>query len=61
MLDSDTATHLVGSGTLLVRDEGGRFAFVHQSVMEWLVANHAATGLRSGVGTRADRAPGSAT
>ena len=48
MLDSDTATHLVGSGTLLVRDEGGRFAFVHQSVMEWLVANHAAQQLKSG-------------
>ena len=48
-LDKDTATHLVGSGTLLVRDEEGRFAFVHQSVMEWLVANHVAEELRTGV------------
>ena len=38
-LDRYMAAHLVGSGTLLVRDEEGAFAFVHQSVMEWLVAN----------------------
>jgi hypothetical protein len=47
-LDPDPAAHLVGSGTLLVRDEEGMFAFVHQSVMEWLVANHAAEQLQSG-------------
>jgi tRNA A37 threonylcarbamoyladenosine biosynthesis protein TsaE len=41
-LDPRIATHVVGSGTLLVRDEAGTFAFVHQSVMEWLVANYAA-------------------
>ena len=49
MLDSDTATHLVGGRNVCSwRDEGGRFAFVHQSVMEWLVANHAAEQLKSG-------------
>jgi WD40 repeat protein len=37
-LDDEQAAQLVGSGTLLVRDEEGRFSFVHQSVMEWLVA-----------------------
>ena len=46
-LDLNTAAHLVGSGTLLVRDELGTFAFVHQSVMEWLVANAAAQELKS--------------
>ena len=47
-LDRDTIAHLVGSGTLLVRDDDGAFAFVHQSVMEWLVANRAAAQLREG-------------
>ncbi len=35
------ATHQVGSGTLLVRDDEGRFSFIHQSVLEWLVARKA--------------------
>ncbi|HSN99446.1 MAG TPA: pentapeptide repeat-containing protein, partial [Candidatus Nanopelagicales bacterium] len=35
-------THQIGTGTLLVRDEQGRFSFIHQSVLEWLVANAAA-------------------
>ncbi len=43
----DQAAHAVGSGTLLVRTEDG-FAFVHQSVMEWLVAKVAADELHSG-------------
>jgi WD40 repeat protein/3',5'-cyclic AMP phosphodiesterase CpdA len=47
-LDEKTAAHLIGSGTLLVRDEAGVFAFVHQSVMEWLVADDAARALNSG-------------
>jgi DNA-binding beta-propeller fold protein YncE len=47
-LDEDQAAHVVGSGTLLVRDEEGSFSFVHSSVMEWLVANHAAEQLASG-------------
>jgi WD40 repeat protein len=38
----DQAAHAVGSGSLLVRTETGGFAFVHQSVMEWLVAKVAA-------------------
>lgn len=46
-LDSDQAAHAVGAGTLLVRDEEGAFAFVHQSVMEWLVARSAAAELMS--------------
>jgi WD40 repeat protein len=36
------AAHVVGSGTLLARTGDGRFAFVHASVMEWLVAADAA-------------------
>ncbi len=34
--------HKLGSGTLLVRDQEDRFGFVHQSVLEWLVAEQAA-------------------
>ncbi|MFO0756922.1 MAG: pentapeptide repeat-containing protein [Byssovorax sp.] len=37
--------HMIGSGSLLVRDAEGRFSFVHRSVMEWLVAKEAARGL----------------
>ena len=46
--DRDSVVHLVGSRTLLVRDDDGAFAFVHQSVMEWLVADHAARRLLAG-------------
>jgi WD40 repeat protein/3',5'-cyclic AMP phosphodiesterase CpdA len=35
------AAHQIGSGTLLVRDDEGRFGFSHQSIMEWLIANRA--------------------
>ena len=45
-LDLDQAAHQVASGTLLTRDEYGNFGFIHQSVLEWLVANHAAQALR---------------
>ncbi len=38
----ETAAFQVGSGTLLVRDEEGNFSFIHQSVLEWLVARSAA-------------------
>ncbi|MEV0677783.1 NACHT domain-containing protein [Actinosynnema sp. NPDC050436] len=38
----DQAAHAVGSGSLLVRTASSGFAFVHQSVMEWLVARAAA-------------------
>jgi WD40 repeat protein len=34
--------HMIGSGSLLVRDAEGQFSFVHRSVMEWLVADAAA-------------------
>jgi WD40 repeat protein/nucleoside phosphorylase len=42
--------HMIGSGSLLVRDQEGQFSFVHQSVMEWLVANAAAQEI-TGTGT----------
>src|SRR6185369_7255563 len=38
----DSAAFQIGSGTLLVRDEEGNFSFIHQSVLEWLVARSAA-------------------
>jgi hypothetical protein len=44
----DQAAHTVGSGTLLVRTPEGEFTFVHQSVMEWLVASASAEKLRKG-------------
>lgn len=45
---ADQAAHTVGSGTLLVRTPEGEFTFLHQSVMEWLVAGAAARKLRDG-------------
>jgi WD40 repeat protein/3',5'-cyclic AMP phosphodiesterase CpdA len=42
------ATQAVGSGTLLVRTDDGAFTFVHQSIMEWLVAEAAAERLLVG-------------
>ncbi len=47
-LDRAILTHIFGSGSLLVRDEDGRFSFVHRSVMEWLVAKQAADELLRG-------------
>ena len=44
----DQAAHTVGSGTLLVRTPEEEFSFVHQSVMEWLVASAAAKKLQQG-------------
>ncbi|WP_250279738.1 pentapeptide repeat-containing protein [Frankia sp. Cppng1_Ct_nod] len=41
-LDEDQAAHLVGSGSLLVRADDGGFTFIHSSVTEFLVAQHAA-------------------
>ena len=41
----EQASHSIGSGSLLVRTEDGAFAFVHQSIMEWLVADAAARNL----------------
>ena len=43
---TEQAAQTVGSGTLLVRTDDGAFTFVHQSVMEWLVADAAARELR---------------
>jgi hypothetical protein len=44
-LEAGEVTHTVGSRTLLVRDAEGAFSFVHQSIMEWLVARRAAADL----------------
>jgi WD40 repeat protein len=43
----DETVHVIGSGTLLVRDSEGRFTFVHASVMEWLVARQIANRIRN--------------
>ncbi|MEM6325539.1 MAG: pentapeptide repeat-containing protein [Bacteroidota bacterium] len=45
-MDAPTAVQQTGSGTLLIRDDEGRFSFVHQSIMEWLVAEASARDLR---------------
>jgi WD40 repeat protein len=47
-LDPPRAAHVIGSGTLLVRTDEGRFCFAHPSVMEWLVAADASARLRDG-------------
>ena len=44
----DQAAHTVGSGTLLIRTPEGEFSFIHQSVMEWLVASVTAEKLQQG-------------
>ncbi|WP_437840771.1 pentapeptide repeat-containing protein [Sorangium sp. So ce1153] len=41
-LDVGVAAHQIGSGTLLVWDDQENFRFIHQSVLEWLVAREAA-------------------
>ncbi|MGF7234757.1 MAG: TIR domain-containing protein, partial [Frankia sp.] len=41
-IDESEAAHLIGSGSLLVRTAEGGFTFIHQSVMEYLVAADAA-------------------
>ena len=43
----DQVVHTIGSGSLLTRTSQG-FGFVHQSIMEWLVADAMATAVRSG-------------
>lgn len=40
--------HQIGSGSLMVRDADGHFSFIHQSIMEWLVADAAAREARNG-------------
>ncbi|MEA2230441.1 MAG: hypothetical protein QOD83_257 [Solirubrobacteraceae bacterium] len=47
-MDPHLVAHVVGSRTLLVRDPEGAFAFVHSSVIEWLVANDVAAQLAVG-------------
>ncbi|WP_433937440.1 pentapeptide repeat-containing protein [Sorangium cellulosum] len=39
--------HQLGSRSLLVRDETGTFSFLHQSIMEWLVADAAAAEVKA--------------
>ncbi|MDQ3886332.1 MAG: trypsin-like peptidase domain-containing protein, partial [Actinomycetota bacterium] len=50
---ADQAAHTVSTGTLLVRTPEGEFSFVHQSVMEWLVARAAAETLQAGTAASA--------
>jgi WD40 repeat protein/3',5'-cyclic AMP phosphodiesterase CpdA len=40
--DPEWATHTVRAHTLLTRDDRGRFAFIHQTILEWLVAGRLA-------------------
>ncbi|MEZ4315625.1 MAG: pentapeptide repeat-containing protein, partial [Polyangiaceae bacterium] len=47
-MPGDEKVFAVGSGSLLVRDDEGRFSFVHRSVLEFLVAWSAACQLRAG-------------
>jgi WD40 repeat protein len=49
-LDEGQAAHMIGAGSLLVRTEDGAFTFIHQSVMEYLVAAAAADQLGEGGG-----------
>jgi len=37
----------VASGSLLSREGDGRFAFAHQSILEWLVAREAAKNIKT--------------
>jgi WD40 repeat protein len=43
VLEPQESAHVLGSSTLLVRSGDQRFTFVHDSVREWLIANHLAT------------------
>jgi WD40 repeat protein len=54
-MQADEAQHVIGSGTLLVRPEAESFTFVHQSVMEWLVARQIARELAVGSSALAGR------
>ena len=49
----DQAVHSIASGSLLVRPNDDEFTFVHQSVMEWLVAASGARQLRDSGTARA--------
>ncbi|MDQ1293216.1 MAG: hypothetical protein QG608_1097, partial [Actinomycetota bacterium] len=44
---TEQAAHAIGSGSLLVRTEDDAFTFVHQSIVEWLVAHVVARELRA--------------
>jgi hypothetical protein len=52
-ISSEEVQHQIGSGTLLVRDEGNNFSFIHHSIMEWLVAKAVAQELRQGGAAKA--------
>ena len=41
-LSAEQIAYAVGAGSLLIRTEDGLFGFLHESVMEWLVARHLA-------------------
>jgi WD40 repeat protein/3',5'-cyclic AMP phosphodiesterase CpdA len=42
ILSTEQLTHTLGSGSLLVRTDEGMFAFIHDSVQEWLIARYVA-------------------
>lgn len=52
MMTNGEMAQVLGSGTLLVRDENGRFRFIHASVMEFLVASAVVEGLGPGPNDR---------
>ncbi len=41
-IESSVVAHQIGSGTVLCRGEDDAFSFMHQSILEWLVAREAA-------------------
>ncbi|GDY20820.1 hypothetical protein LBMAG56_21660 [Verrucomicrobiota bacterium] len=47
-LDPREEAHAFTSGSLLTREGEGRFAFAHESILEWLVARHAAGAIQAG-------------
>ncbi|MBL7498620.1 TIR domain-containing protein [Frankia sp. CNm7] len=54
-MEPGQATHTVGSGSLLVRQDDDRFGFVHSSVQEYLIADE--TARRLGAGESAGTGP----
>src|SRR5262249_54767813 len=45
--DDDWTAQTARARTLLTRDDQGRIAFIHQTVLEWLVAGHLAEEIAS--------------
>lgn len=49
-LSAEQITHAIGAGSLLIRTDDGVFSFIHDSVVEWLVARRVADDLAAGQG-----------